>query len=79
MDSQQRQQLQALIERIGNSRLEELESVFEEYFKPFMLSLSSEEDRVEAFKIFYTWQLEEITMLKDHVMSLPRQNQSPSA
>lgn len=71
MTSKQHQELQAIMERIGSSQLEELETVFEQYWKPFVLALSSEEDKVLAFKIFYKWQFEQTEILKNHVMGLP--------
>lgn len=55
-------------------RLEELEPAFEQRWKPFVQSLSTEEDRVLAFKVFYEWQISQMDDFAKHLASLPLPN-----
>ena len=52
---------------------EEIETAFLSHWKPFVLSLSSEEDRALAFKLFYEWQTSQMdTFLEFLKVEQPR-------
>jgi len=52
----QHSQLQNIFKYFETLKSEEIEQAFLSHWKPFLLSLSSEEDRALAFKLFYEWQ-----------------------
>lgn len=69
----QHAELQSIIQRFEVLKTEEIESAFSEYWKPFILSLESEEDRVMAFKIFYDWQIARMETLAKNISQPPPQ------
>lgn len=68
MTTIQNDELQAIIQRFEVLETDEIESAFIEYWKPFILSLESEEDRMTAFKIFYEWQTARLKTLSENII-----------
>jgi hypothetical protein len=52
----QHSQIQNLFKYFETLQSEEIEQAFLSHWKPFVFSLSSEEDRALAFKLLYEWQ-----------------------
>ncbi len=55
----QHSQIQNIFKYFETLQSEEIEQAFLSHWKPFVLSLSSEEDRALAFKLFYEWQTDQ--------------------
>lgn len=71
MNNLQNIEIQKIIQYLSTVKPEELENAFAERWKPFIESLEKEEDRVEAFQIFYEWQISQMDLLAKHVEQLP--------
>lgn len=71
MTSAQHAELQNIINYFSALDMEQIEAAFTERWQPFVLSLATEEDRVEAFQAFYEWQIKQMQMLSQHLTSLP--------
>ncbi len=71
MTAAQHNDFQDIINYFSGLPLEQIEQAFAERWQPFILSLPIEEDRVEAFQLFYEWQIKQMKMLAQHVTSLP--------
>jgi len=56
MTISQHAQLQKIFQYFETLQSEEIEQAFLSHWKPFVLSLPTEEDRALAFKLFYEWQ-----------------------
>ncbi|MBC7774787.1 MAG: hypothetical protein H7246_05050 [Phycisphaerae bacterium] len=52
----QHSQLQNIFKYFETLQPEQIEQAFLSHWKPFVLSLSTEDDRALAFKLFYEWQ-----------------------
>ena len=52
----QHTQLQKIFQYFEALQPEQIEQAFLSHWKPFVLSLSTEDDRALAFKLFYEWQ-----------------------
>ncbi len=71
MSSAQHIELQAIINHFNTLQTEQIEAAFSERWQPFILSLETEDDRVEAFQTFYAWQTKQMKTLAQHLTSLP--------
>jgi len=60
MTSAQHNELQHIIDYFNTLDLVQVEAAFTERWQPFVLSLSTEEARVEAFQLFYEWQIKQM-------------------
>ena len=69
----QHAQLQNIIQYFETLRPEEIERAFLSHWKPFVLSLSTEEDRALAFKLFYDWQKDKMDTFLNFLQEHPSQ------
>ncbi len=71
MTSAQHNDLQDIINYFSALNSEQIEAAFIERWQPFILSLVTEDDKVEAFQLFYEWQIKQMKMLAQHLTTLP--------
>lgn len=69
----QHAQLQNIIQYFETLQPEEIEQAFLSHWKPFVLSLSTEEDRALAFKLFYAWQTDKTDTFLNFLQERPSQ------
>ena len=61
----QHSQLQDIFKYFETLQPEQIEHAFLSHWKPFVLSLPTEDDRALAFKLFYEWQIAHFDALID--------------
>lgn len=71
MTSAQHIELQSIFRHFSTLQVEQIESAFAEQWEPFVLSLSTEDDRVEAFQMLYEWQIKQTDLLAQNLITLP--------
>ncbi len=59
----QHSELQNIFKYFETLKPEQVEHAFLSHWKPFVLSLSTEDDRALAFKLFYEWQTSSVDIL----------------
>ncbi|MFN0215858.1 MAG: hypothetical protein ACKVT2_16490 [Saprospiraceae bacterium] len=65
----QHAQFQDILKYFETLQPEQIEQAFLSHWKPFVLSLSTEEDRALAFKLFYEWQMTQFDTLLSFLSS----------
>ena len=63
MTTVQHAQLQGIFKHFEALQHHEIEGAFLTHWKPFVLSLPTEDDRVLAFKLFYEWQTANLNIM----------------
>lgn len=63
MTTIQHAQLQSIFKHFEALQHHEIEGAFLTHWKPFVLSLSTEDDRVLAFKLLYEWQTANLNIM----------------
>jgi hypothetical protein len=71
--------LQNILSHLATIQADDVELAIHEYWKPFVLSLSNEEDRVLAFQTLYKWQIDQLEQLLKQVKSMPNNQSSDRA
>lgn len=65
----QHTQLQNIFEYFETLKPEQIEQAFLSHWKPFVVSLSNEDDRALAFKLFYEWQTVQVDALRNFLQA----------
>jgi hypothetical protein len=79
MTKTEHSKLQNILSHLATIQADDVELAIQEQWKPFVLSLSNEEDRVLAFQTLYEWQIDQLEQLLKQVKSMPSNQSSDRA
>jgi len=71
MTDRQKIEIKEILAYFASLKPEEVETAFDERWKPLIQSLTNEKDRATAFQLFYEWQIEQMDALAKHISQLP--------
>lgn len=73
------EKLQSILEDLANTSPDVVEVFMLEQWRPFILSLAEEEDRVLAFQMLYEWHIKRSEQLLQHLKTLPERQHKAAA